>query len=113
MIPSMLDPEFENDEAPTPRKKSTTQGFDQTRSVITTNPRGQKNRMQLMNITKGASTVSDYNSSTYWVPQGSLLDSIGRKPKALGIKEYAWRGIPAENDSRRFTHHYDKKFLDE
>ena len=71
-----------------------------------------------MNMTKGATTVSrefvsDYNSNTYWVPQGSLLDSIGRKPKALGIKEYAWRGIPMENDNKRFTHHYDKKFLDE
>ena len=31
----------------------------------------------------------------------------------MGIKEYAWRGIPTEKDSRHLTHHYDKKFLED
>ena len=114
MIPSMLDPEFEDD-ATTPGRRSQ-QDLNQSRSVMNESKfaREQKNRMQLMNLTKGGDTVPykrepvhDYSHSTFWVPQGSLLDQIGRKPRAMGIKEHAWRGIPSEKDNRHFTHHYD------
>ena len=65
--------------------------------------------MRLARFTRGAASttvpykkepVSDYNQNTSWVPQSSLLDSIGKRGgKALGIKEYAWKGIPTEMDS--------------
>ena len=70
MIPSMLDPEFEDD-APTPGRMSQDQNH-LTASLINgfaANPQARKNRMQLANNTKGASAsvpfkkepVSDYN----------------------------------------------------
>ena len=62
---------------------------------------------------QGQMPVSDYNCSSTWVRQGSLLDNIGRRSKAEGIKEHAWKGMPSEDDERRLTHHNDRKFIDQ
>ena len=76
--------------------------------------------MQLAKYTNAGKTVpykkepvSDYNQSTFFAPQGSLLDSVGKRSNALGIKDYAWKGIPSETNSNHYTHHYDKKFLEQ
>ena len=80
-----------------------------------------KNRMQLTKYSQGGIAlpikraelpISDYHNNTTWARQGSMLESIGRRTKAMGIKEYAWEGMQSESDDQRLTHHYDKKFLE-
>ena len=61
-------------------------------------------------VTVKREAVNDYNYAS-WIPQSSLLDSMGRKTKAAGIKDYAWKGMPSEVDKNHMTHHYDSKFL--
>ena len=58
-------------------------------------------------------TGSDYYSQATILRQSSLLKSVGRLNRPVGIKEYAWKGMPSDTDEGRMTHHLDKKFLEE
>ena len=118
----MLDPAFEDD-PPSPgiREMNRTRSSLQRATNEEKNKQMLKNRMQLTKYTQGGIAlpikraelpISDYHNNTTWARQGSMLESIGRRTKAMGIKEYAWEGMQSESDDQRLTHHYDKKFLE-
>ena len=116
----MLDPAFEDD-PPSPSNNELTKTWKLQQGEHTQNKQMSKNRMQLVKLTdggavalnKGRMPVSDYNCSSTWVRQGSLLDKIGTRSKAEGIKEHAWQGIASEVDEKRLTHHKDRHFIDQ
>ena len=114
VFPSMLDPAFEDEDEASQKNSARSLA-----PIARKNLAEQKNMLNVARFTQGPhrkepNMDSDYNCR--WVQPSSLLGGQGRSSsqmsRAVGIKEFAWKGMPSDTDVGRLTHHLDKKFIE-
>ena len=122
ILPSMLDPAFEEEECPpSPGARLTEASMSRSMFISGNNILAERKNMDLARQTLTnrrfmapivkQQACNDALFMTSSRRPASILDQIGNGRVAKGIKEYAWKGVPADNDGR-MTHHYDKKFVE-